>query len=758
MRWKLLCGTVALLLAASAGCKQRCYLTEADMERTMTTSLDGFELKPDLSAQALTPFIPEPPTLNNLDRRIRYISLAECVAIALEQGKVGQPSLLFPGTAQDNLVQFTGRGIAGSDAIRVLALDPARAASDIEASLSKFDAVFSASMQWQTTDQPIGTSLDTIRGGGATAINQQDATFSSTIAKPLATGGAAGITFTVPYQFTNLPARVNPSYRPQLIFQFDQPLMQGFGVEINQLRSQHPILGTPLGALRGAGQFQPGSEGILITRLRFDQQRAEFERQVNQMLLNVEVAYWNLYGAYWQVYSREQGLRFAFEAYRLTKSSFEAGRAIAADLVRTRGAYEQFRAQRLQAIATVLENERQLRSLLGMEASDGTRLMPSDSPTLTPFKPDWDGALADALTKRPELYMTRQEIKAAQMQLILAKNQLMPDVRFTATYDINSLGTRLDGAGTPLDLPGGGQRDINAFRGLSDNLFNNWSIGIIANVPIGYRLAHTQVRQAQLALARALETLKDGEQKAKSFLQRYYFQMSLTYEQIRATRAQREAAAEQLRTEVVLFQAGRNNPERSLDAQRQWADALANEFQAIVAYNNAISGFEYAKGTIMQHNNVFIAEGPLPACASVRAVEHEKQRTAALVLRERAAPAAVTPVGCKTECAGGKAPTLPAAMAATPPLKDVPALPSAEPGRPTELPVPQEHRPEELLPMQPLPTGTTKAPAGQSSPNDKPLPTGRPAAAPQERPTAAAAPPPPPKGVFSQFSADRKAP
>lgn len=703
MRWKLLCSTVALLLAVTAGCKQRCFITEADWNQTTTTALDNLELKPDLSAQPLTAFIPEPPTLTNLDRKLRYMSLAECVALALEQGRVGQPSLLFPGTAQDNLVQFTGRGIAGSDAIRVLALDPARAATDIESSLSKFDAFLTTSVNYQTTDQPIGSSLDTIRGGGNTAIVQQDATVGLALTKPLATGGAANITFNVPYQFTNLPARVNPSYRPSLQFVFDQPLLQGFGVEINQLRAAHPINGGGFGlqglaaqALRSGGQFAPQTEGILITRLRFDQQRAEFERQVNQMLLNVEVAYWNLYGSYWQVYSREQGLRFAFEAYKLTKVAFEAGRATSSQLYQTRGQYEQFRAQRLQSIATVLENERQLRSLLGMEAEDGTRLMPSDSPTLAPYKPDWNSALTDCLTKRPELYMTRQEIKAAQMNLILAKNQLLPDLRFTASYDVNSLGTRLDGASGSVATAGGNQRDINAFRGLSDGNFSNWTIGINANIPIGFRQGNVQVRQAQIALARVMETLKDQELKAKSFLERYYFQISLTYEQIRASRATREAFAEQLRSRQVELQAGRITAEQALEAQRFWADALANEYQAIVSYNNAISGLEYAKGTIMQHNNVYIAEGPLPACASVRAVEHEKQRTAALVLRERAAPVAVTPACHKTEI-DGKAPTLPAVLSGQPPLKEVPSLPPATPGAPAEVPGPVEAKPEEVF-------------------------------------------------------------
>src|SRR5207249_4669785 len=68
------------------------------------------------------------------------------------------------------------------------------------------------------------------------------------------------------------------------------------------------------------------------------------------------------------------------------------------------------------------------------------------------------------------------------------------------------------------------------------------------------------------------------------------------------------------------------------------ASALAQEYQAIAAYNNSLAAFEFAKGTIMKHDSVLIGEGPLPKCALVRAVEHERERTAALVLRERENP------------------------------------------------------------------------------------------------------------------------
>src|SRR5262249_9681168 len=157
------------------------------------------------------------------------------------------------------------------------------------------------------------------------------------------------------------------------------------------------------------------------------------------------------------------------------------------------------------------------------------------------------------------------------------------------------------------------------------------------------RFAYAQIRQAQIDLARSVEVLKDGELKAQRFLASYYRRLSTNYEQIRANRAQREAFGEQLRVRQQEFQAGRGILDILLEAQRFWADALANEFQQIVAYNNALVGLEFAKGTIMHHDNVHIADGPLPDCAAANASDHFRQRTAAFVLRERAVPTAVTP-------------------------------------------------------------------------------------------------------------------
>src|SRR5438094_379924 len=76
--------------------------------------------------------------------------------------------------------------------------------------------------------------------------NGDQANFSTGIFKPLPTGGLTGITINTNYtklagspSFGGL-ATLNPSYKPQLLFQLEQPLLQNYGVEINQLNATHP--------------------------------------------------------------------------------------------------------------------------------------------------------------------------------------------------------------------------------------------------------------------------------------------------------------------------------------------------------------------------------------------------------------------------------------------------------------------------------------------------------------------------------------
>lgn len=593
---------VPLLAFAAVGCCAPCTVPgdPPDALRPLSLCLD----RVTQPAPSLIAPVPHVRTVLDPEAPPRHISLAECIALAIENGRVN------------------------GESIRVLAYDPAVTATEIEQALSRFDARWQSSMTWSHTDQPAGVSALN-SAFAAQQPNVQTAAFNSQLQKPLPTGGLAGITFNTDYQFSKEAASpdpsqavFNPAYRPSLAFNFEQPLLQGYGVEINQLRTAHPV---SVGA-RGSGQ------GILLARVAFDRSRAEFEQRVQDLVYSVEEAYWNLYCSYWTLYSREAAMLQAYREWLFGHYQYKEGRFTTQDLDQIEVQYQQFRAERLSALGNgfgtpgVLEAERQLRLTIGLPAEDGCRLVPSDTPTVAPYRPDWKSAADQALTLRPDLVRARQDVKAAQLALIRDKNDLLPDLRLVSSYDLNSLGSRLDGAGSE-----------NALRSLATNTFNNWSVGLRMEVPLGFREAHAAVRRAQLQLARQLASLRNQEEQALFELQRTYRQLTESIEQVKIQRARRTAAARQVAALQEQFRVGDKNFQLIvlLAAQRSLADALRDEQVAICEYNIALAQFERQKGTILVHDNVEIAEGPVPICVQQRASENIRQRQAALVLRAR---------------------------------------------------------------------------------------------------------------------------
>src|SRR5262249_12422644 len=159
-----------------------------------------------------------------------------------------------------------------------------------------------------------------------------------------------------------------------------------------------------------------------------------------------------------------------------------------------------------------------------------------DAPLLTAYVPDWDIALQEALTLRPELVQARQELKALQFDLMVQRNFLKPDLRFASSYGINALGNRLDADDQIQDQALGRERSANALRNLASNHFNDWSLGLTLNVPLGYRFENAAVRRAQLNLAQGYLGVKREEEKARNFLAKAYRDVKENYDLIEARR------------------------------------------------------------------------------------------------------------------------------------------------------------------------------------------------------------------------------
>ncbi len=608
---------LALLMLGVIGCGQRCFMTAADFHHYRDLASTGFAPL-EASCEVGPTLCPSPATtVQSPALPKRAVSLPECIAIALENGRTGQ--LLGGRSSVTGDPPWHRRVAEHSDLLRVFAYEPALYETEVIQSLAKFDARWVTSMAWNRVDIPVATATETDLADGQAAIKEDKAAYRTGLLQPLPTGGLAGITFRTDYEETNLNARVNPSYRPVLGFTFEQPLLRDAGIWTNLVLDSHP------GGIRTPFRAGGRVPGILLARINQTRAALEFERQLHEVIFAVEEAYWDLHLAYSQLQTREEAVRFAQEVHQSAKERREAKLLDQHDFAQIEAQLQAFQRERLRAYGQgrdgrpgVLEAERRLRYVLGLAAEDGCRLVPADSPATAPVQPDWCVALAEAMARRPELLQVRESVHAAQLVVAREQNGLLPDLRFFAGYDVNDVGTRLDGPG-----PNG------AISNLFENRFNNWELGVRLDVPLGFREARAEFERARLRLAQLTAHLHDQESKVSLDLLRSYREIVERWQTLALAKAEREAAANALEGRRTDFRTG-PRPGYTMNilvtnllaAQRDWANAVTEEQRAIAAYKIALADFEQQKGTILEYANVSLCTGPVPACAVPQASQY----------------------------------------------------------------------------------------------------------------------------------------
>jgi outer membrane protein TolC len=556
-------------------------------------------------------------TVATPDRPRRPISLGECISLALENGRTGE---FYDRIGTDRQTSVSGlQRLAppsgSSDNVRVFALDAAIASTDIDQSLARFDALWRTTSYWNHID-----ALPGLNAGNTPLVGVLDSGLTDTaevrseLLQPWPTGGVAGVTLRADYARAVVPVGSlipNPFYQPALEFTFEQPLLQGAGVLINQVRDTFP---TAVQQPVPSQAVPPGATpGILVARIGRDEARLEFERRMQEVLFAVEQAYWDLYSAYWDLYTRDTGLRQAQLAWQVAKQRFDKGGISEDDVAQIEETYHFFRTQRLESLGRgtagrpgVLEAERRLRYVIGLPAEDGNRLVPTDTPATAPVQPNWEEAVRLAAEKRPELLQVHKEIEVTHLAMLRAKDYLLPDLRFYAKYGVNGL----EGS-----LPGDSH--------YSTGPFSTGETGIQLEVPIGFRAANAELTRVKLQLAQRYAFLRDQESKLLFSLQRSYRDVIQFREEMVTRRSLREAAAVQLRARYARFKAkGEVTSDLLVRTQRDWADALRDEYVAICKYNVALADLERQKGTICEYCNVQLVDGEVPSFAKTNASQH----------------------------------------------------------------------------------------------------------------------------------------
>ncbi len=590
----------------------------------------------------------EPVTLSNAKfDSIWEVSLEEAIRTALENGKVLR-------NLGGRFGSFGGpRPQTGEPPVSLLtapqqtptAYDPAITETDpfrgVESALALFDAQLSSSLTWERQNRPQNV------GGQFTALFQQQflgdqGNLTTGITKRTATGATWGFANSTIYDNNNNPTRQNnglpigdPNFKvlvPSTFttnydFTFNQPLLQGAGVTYNRIAgpdSFENIYGRPL------------FRGVLLARINADISLADFEAGVRNLVSDTEQSYWELYFAYRNLEARKAGRDSSLEAWRKVHALMvEGSRGGERDKeAQAREQYFFFRSEVEQALTDVYRSESRLRYMMGISASDGRLIRPADEPTTARIAFDWQQSLVEALSRSAELRKQKWVIKQRELELTAAKNLILPRLDLVGRWRFLGMGQDLINQnyqpyGADGDDPLVG---TDAYSTLFSGQFQEWQAGAQFLMPLGFRRELATVRHHQLQLARERARLQDEELEASHALVDAVRNVDTNFALAQTNFNRRVAAERQVDAVQAAYDAGQVTLDQLLDAQRRRAEAESAYYRALVDYNRSISQLHFRKGSLLEYNGVFLAEGPWPGKAYFDAHRRARQRDASLYL------------------------------------------------------------------------------------------------------------------------------
>lgn len=601
---------------------------------------------PDVEVQSLQDVLQtrEPLTLNNMaDVEYWDVTLEECVAMALQNSKIlrtvggtaeqrqSVAAQILSGNAEtigsvfDPAVQMSTTqsfpltvDSAGNRTLQ-RGVQRANQVGGVEDALAEFDAQVSGLFSYNNTDRP--RNVTTGNPFNPQQFRSWDSTQQLAISKRMATGGIATLRQQIIYSRNNIQAptigRAVPSdWTAILEAQVQHPLARNRGTMINRVP-------------------------VVLASLNEDLSIAEFEVQVRNLVRDVEVAYWDLYAAYRAVDAAKAGRTAAQTTQRFARINMEQGNATAQELKQAEGQYFQFRSQLQSALAGsnvagndpfgVQGRERELRFKMGISPSDQRLIRPIDEPVVASVEFDWYEILSESLVRSVELRQQKYRVKQRELELLVAKNQLLPEVNLNLTYRWLGVGDTL---GPPdrvgRNFPASGS---SALAELTEGDYQEAAVQLeVTPTAIGSRRENARVRNAQLQLKRDIAYLQDQELALVNLLADAYAKVQTHYDQAQTFLQQLAAAETEVRLRMLTYEAGQSDVNEVLQSQATRAQAETNYYRALAEYNKSISYVHYLKGSWMDYYNVTLSEGPWPQKAYWDAVERARERDASYYL------------------------------------------------------------------------------------------------------------------------------
>lgn len=433
-------------------------------------------------------------------------------------------------------------------------VNPAVADAEVSAAEARFEWVLFGDGAFTKQEQPTATLLE---GSNTERLNGRLG-----VRLPLRTGGT--LSFDVGssrFETNNQFSTLNPSFDGNLGVSLSQPLLRGAGVRVN-------------------------TAPIHIARLNAQAVSARTRLDVIRVVATVDRAYWTLYEARRQLQVREQQADLARQQLERAQRLVKAGSSAATETLRAEAGLAGGLEAVIAAENALRVQERQLKRLLNQPQLpiDGpTALVPADGPNPADFNLDPSRVLAAALEGRAELLELELNVAAESLQVLLARNALLPLASLDYRYGQSGLGAD---ASSAIDQALGGD-------------FEGHRLGLRLEVPLGNRAAQSQLRAA---LLRRLQRLATADLRRLQITQEVFDAvdtLQTAWQRILAARQSVLLEARLVEAEQRQFELGLRTSTEVIEAQTRLADARAREASALARHQIAQVDVAFATGTVL---------------------------------------------------------------------------------------------------------------------------------------------------------------
>jgi outer membrane protein TolC len=365
----------------------------------------------------------------------------------------------------------------------------------------------------------------------------------------------------------------NPQLQSGLTFSFNQPLLQGFGIELNS---------------RNLIQAKDNREIADIA----------FSQQVMATVAQVEDIYWNVVTANETVKVAQEAVDLAQKILNDTQRQVQIGTMAPLQVTQAKATLATNQQTLIAAQTNLQYNGLLLKNAVTKNLSDpilaDADVVTTDKITLPanePIEPASD-LVKLALQYRPELAETRINLSISEMSLKATENELKPSLNLTGSYNANSL------------QPNYGATFGNVFG----NTFPSYAVGLNLQLPLRNRSAQADVARAELSLQQSYLQQQQQINNIVISVEQAQFALQSSRAQVLALQDAATLNRETLDADQKKLDLGATTVTQVLTDQANLTTAESNLINAESAYEQNKINVERLTGRTLTANRISILD------------------------------------------------------------------------------------------------------------------------------------------------------